>query len=286
MSIFKIALLCLPLLAIVCSAAPVQAPESQTVIKAIDTEWPMTPEYVIRDDIQAYYENTVDEVLSVRSEDILNWLATTVNSHSTEQTLRPQAKLMGLDDVHDACLTMMPGFVAKHINQINTRLYAAVEPSVNEFLPQLWPDYAQTNQMTDLDAKTIHPEIASSLYSLNQAIGSRLMEITTEYNLSEKIVDDMNLCNAHSQTETASTDLWMYVAKLMAFPRLFRDQLPNPRLAEESRLASSFSDTNNGSFIDIHLKSVYSSLWFEFDNRMNDLFSTIQRDLVDGAIEA
>ncbi|KAI9022198.1 hypothetical protein CLU79DRAFT_751613 [Phycomyces nitens] len=285
MSILSVAFLCLFLFTLVLSA-PVQSPESQNVIKAMDNEWPMTPEYVIRDDVQAYYENTVDEVLSVRSEDILNWLATTVNSRAIEKTLRPQAQLLGLTDVHDSCLTMMPGFVAKHINQINTRLYAAVEPSVNEFLPQLWPDYAQTNQMTKSDAKTIRPEISSSLYSLNQAIGSRLMDITTEYNLSEKIVQDMNVCNAHSQTEAASTDLWMYVSKLMAFPRLFRDQIPNPRLSGESRLGSSFDDTENGSFIDIHLKSVYSSLWFEFDNRMNDLFSTIQRDLVDGAIEA
>lgn len=235
--------------------------------------------HIIRTNLQEYYENVLDEVLSSRGKDFLLSMGRMRPDRrgGVFETLQKEAGAFGVRDVHSSCLVKLPDLVQSHINQLHGYLLDAVEPSLQVLYPKVVVNVEEVDRViaavkTD-GGSFANEELVSIVYSLNQAMGHYLGEQIDQYDIFTRISADMNQCNSHVpepiQTDTLISKLksWLFpenIAGSHAFPK---------RESEQSSVTQRFLTS--------HLDVVRQDIWAEFDAQINDLIASITQDIWD-----
>ncbi|KAG0165076.1 hypothetical protein DFQ28_009262 [Apophysomyces sp. BC1034] len=230
-------------------------------------EWPLTSDLVVRDTLQGYYENMVDDVIGGYNEQLLVWLVHSMNTVQLNTIIKTQASLLGLDHASGACLMKMPGIIAKHVNRISNIVLSTIDPTVDHFLPVLGPRDATTE------------ELETAFTSLNQVVGHHLLQSIDNYDLLMQVTQDMETCEEQYEDEDddmdsdaasldllTDSDIWSWLShRLPGF--LFQKKHPQPPLET--------------AFLDDYLTTIKDQIWVELDARVPDLITTIQADLLE-----
>ncbi|KAF7724958.1 hypothetical protein EC973_000539 [Apophysomyces ossiformis] len=227
-------------------------------------EWPLTSDFVVRDTLQGYYENVVDDVIGGYNEQLLIGLVHSMNTQALKTTIQRQATLLGLHHASDACLVKMPGIIARHVNRIHHLVLAAIDPAIEHYLPKLSP--------TD----TTTEELESAFASLNQAMGDHFIRKMEYYNLRGQVVQDMEQCEEEYDVEedlvdpepsSSMAEMWSWLSHRLP-AMIFGQKQPEPPMS-------------NNPLLEDYLETVRSQLWVELDDRIPDLVTTIQTDILD-----
>ncbi|KAG0175421.1 hypothetical protein DFQ28_000051 [Apophysomyces sp. BC1034] len=210
-------------------------------------DWPLTVN--IRDTIEGYYENIVDEVLSTNSEVFL--LDLTHMRSIQSGRLRLEASQLGLKNVNDDCLFKMPGIIAQNVHQLNEQVFGSIDGLVSTYLPLLLP-----RQLSTLDDRRLD----ELLQSINQAMVFELIQKMQNYELSSRIIHEMKLCQTGAVTDNKFAS---QVQRWLAFAG------PKSIVPKGTSAVDRFSQTTR-----LHLTSALHA-------RLSDLQSLISEDLRD-----
>ncbi|KAF7728816.1 hypothetical protein EC973_005442 [Apophysomyces ossiformis] len=155
-------------------------------------ECPLTT--TIRDAVEGYYENIVDEILSTNSETFL--LDLTHMRSIQSGRLRSVASQLNLENLNDACLLEMPAIIAKNVQQLNEQVYDSVNVLLDRYLPLLLPRYV---------SKLDNIRLNELLLSLNKVVVYELNETIENYKLTSRITQEMNACQTSARTAVKFT---------------------------------------------------------------------------------
>ncbi|KAI8341021.1 hypothetical protein BC941DRAFT_449507 [Chlamydoabsidia padenii] len=236
---------------------------------------------MVHDDIQGYYENIIDEVLSIHSEDVLVQMAHSMNDQqSLEHLLQPQAIALLHHPVQETCLSRMPGMIAHHLHRLHTTLLDTIEPTLYTLI-QTQP-IEITNQQD-----TLH-----HLAQLNNAMDQQVMRVLNQERLEHKVAMDLSVCDIQQNQVLATTfthrrSLWSVLKNL--WKQAASSRRPGRMIAEDARVtdldhlnAVIQDDTLFApSLLQSYLDTVMSSLHMEFNDRLIDLYTVLKTDIFD-----
>ncbi|KAG1116727.1 hypothetical protein G6F42_013623 [Rhizopus arrhizus] len=232
------------------NALPVQhafVPSSPSHENSIDAQ-----EYTVYSSVIEYYENLIDATLSSESEELLINLIH-LPKESMKNILTLQAESMGFKTVSDKQLNKMPALVGKHIQAMNTHVYESIEPIVNSHWSAVWDKkllYADDQE-----------EILSFLSSLNGFVAKKLVDQVDNYNLLEKVKQDM--VALYDREQEQSWFRW---------------------LSNTKKIVLSLEDTvteEDANFLRQHITDIRTSLMMELHIQFMDFFTRIQSDIID-----
>lgn len=159
----------------------------------------------------------------------------------------------------DTCVTKMPGYIGNHVHQLNARVYGAIQPAVGEALPALWPKQ---------DNVPAQHELATIVYSLNQAVWHRLAAALDDYGLVGRVAYDLQSCDA-AITEINTTPL---PSSASATARSWIDAL-------RSAFSNLLAPCDHQGFLQAHLDNMRADLGAELESRTGELVMTLYNDL-------
>lgn len=153
----------------------------------------------------------------------------------------------------DKQLNKMPALVGKHIQAMNTHVYESIEPIVNILWPAVWDKkllYADNQE-----------EILSFLSSLNGIVAKKLVDQVDNYDLLEKVKQDM--VALYDREQEQSWFRW---------------------LSNTKKIVLSLEDTvteEDANFLRQHITDIRTSLLMELHIQFMDFFTRIQSDIID-----
>lgn len=206
---------------------------------AQESQWSNT--MMIQETVTSFYETVVDEVVSAHSEDLL----AKTRRHGKYKSAVIQQKDR-LTSILDSCVARYVGY---HIHALNKQVYAAIFPILGGTLPAVWP--ADNRMLTE-------DQVASALYSLNQAVSDGLARTFDEYQLLDRV---RHACRSRDPVALFGRRWIGYL-------------LP--------RVISQNVDLH---FLKDHLQNVRTELSKELDCRAGDLVMTIYNDLYEQELE-
>lgn len=148
----------------------------------------------------------------------------------------------------------MPSLIGKHIQVMNTNVYESIESIVNLYWPTVWDKrllYADNQE-----------EILSFLSAFNGIVAKKLIDQVDEYNLLEKIKQDMM---ALYEKEQESWFHWFSSTKEML-------------LSNDDSWPTTEQEPN---FLRQHVTDIRTSLLMELHIQFMDLFTRIQSDIIE-----
>lgn len=173
----------------------------------------------------------------------------------------------------------MPGYVGAHVHQLNAEVFEAISPIIEEMLPDLWPDYqvlANTVMSSSEPSPPAvpHYQIATALYSLNQAISHELSNVLDKYKLIDRVRQDMLSCGeAIAETQDSMTDNI----------RNYLVQARHRFLTGLGKMLNKDCDPvehdSHQFFLQSYLRATRRELWSELEARLGDLVMTIYNDI-------
>ncbi|KAI9287484.1 hypothetical protein BC943DRAFT_335263 [Umbelopsis sp. AD052] len=245
---------------------------------------PQETERIIRSNLREYYENILDEVLSSRGSDVLLSMGRMRPDRrgGVFETLQKEAGAFGVHDVHASCLVQLPEMITVQITQLHGHLLESVEPNLVELWPTLMPSRDTYRKAEDFEFNEEIPsmslpgqdELISTVYSLNQAMGYRLSQQIDRFDVFLKVSADINSCNSKlpnvSKTTSWFSDIISWLSPTQTDPS---------GISLEKRENAESSTTKR--FLNSHLDIVRQEMWTEFDDRVNDLITSISEDIMD-----
>lgn len=148
----------------------------------------------------------------------------------------------------------MPSLIGKHIQVMNTNTYESIESIVNLYWPTVWDKrllYADNQE-----------EILSFLSALNGIVAKKLIDQVDEYNLLEKIKQDMM---ALYEKEQEPWFHWFSSTKEML-------------LSNDDSWSATEQEPN---FLRQHVTDIRTSLLMELHIQFMDFFTRIQSDIIE-----
>lgn len=181
----------------------------------------------------------------------------------------------------DLCLAKLPGYVGAHVYQLNAEMFEAISPIIEEMLPQLWPDYKNLEDtvMSSEDPAppaVPHYQIASALYSLNQAVSHELATVLDKFKLIDRVRQDMLGCEqAIEETQDTMTDnIRNYLVQA-------RHRFLTGLGKMLNREHDPMEHDSHQFFLQSYLRAARRELWSELEARLGDLVMTIYNDIYD-----
>ncbi|KAI8370562.1 uncharacterized protein BYT42DRAFT_617105 [Radiomyces spectabilis] len=241
----------------------------------VEENWPLATEFAIRDDIQSYYENIVDEVLSTYSEVLLLEMQYNSYRHGKRTPyFQEQATLIGLSHANEKCVLKLPAYVGQHLYEMNNHVFSQVEPIVDGFIATLWP--------THIDIKPGEPlpenEVASFVHSLNEAVTFHILKTIRDYDITAHVMHAMKQCDVIK----SATDDSHSSCRHSRWINYLKSLIPS-----SSRLGAYFSPpptsmpSSQKPALTTYLETVATELRQGFDNELESLTDKIQQDLIE-----
>ncbi|KAI8384831.1 uncharacterized protein BYT42DRAFT_603796 [Radiomyces spectabilis] len=254
----------------------------QQTVQSIEDDWPLTSEFAVRDNIQTYYENIVDDVLSTQSEDLLLGLSRSLRDRQQlTKLLGPQAARLGFVSMHETCMMKMPGFIASRLNELNNRIFTSVDPAVSEWLPVRWPegDHPEVvlGTLRERDEWSEQNELVSSLQSLKQDIQQSLWQVMDQYALHQQIAKDIQTCQQEREASTSDSHASHRLSWFTNLGQWFGNRDTTPK---EERDLSDVSSSEASDMLQVYIDAIRIELASEFDDRIDTLVSNIYTDLL------
>ncbi|KAI8088999.1 uncharacterized protein BX664DRAFT_314246 [Halteromyces radiatus] len=240
---------------------------------------------MLHDDIQAYYENIADEVISTHSEDVLVQLAQAMNDQTTLETfLQPQAIALLHHPVQETCLMRMPGMIAQQLHRLHTKVLDAMEPTLDKLL-QEYPIQDDMMQLT----------------LLNAAMGEHVTQLFDRLQLEHKVALDLSACEIQQNQQQQKprpppSSFWLLLksvwkkATLTSSPPAGRmmAELDNNPMDQHITVVEDHHHHHDASLfvpgpslLRSHLDHLVTALLFEFEDRLLDLETTLRSDVFD-----
>jgi hypothetical protein len=148
----------------------------------------------------------------------------------------------------------MPSLVGKHIQAMNTHIYESIESIVNLYWPTVWNKkllYADDQE-----------DILSFLSAFNGIVAKNLIEQVDDYNLLEKVKQDMMAL--YEKEQEKSWFHWFSSTKEMILSN--NDLLPK---------------TKEANFLRQHVTDIRTNLLLELHLQFMDFFTRIQSDIIE-----
>ncbi|ORZ18036.1 hypothetical protein BCR42DRAFT_490690 [Absidia repens] len=235
---------------------------------------------VIHDDIQTYYENIVDEIISTRSEDVLMKLAHSMsNDESLESLLQPQAITLLDHPVQGTCLARMPGMIAQQLHRLHTKVLDAIEPAVDSLLKT----YPLT--ITELDDGQPQPQqMQQNLVLLNNAMDQHVMQVLKQAHLEHKVALQLAVCENQLDATPPRRSLWLLLKNIWLNAAKTAKSSSNEK---EQQDASPYNHDHDSLFVSSPsllsslLDTFADNLHLEFEGRLVDLYATLRSDVFD-----
>ncbi|CAO3596195.1 unnamed protein product [Absidia cylindrospora] len=277
---------------------------------------------MIHDDIQGYYENILDEVISTHNEDVLVQLAHSMNDqHSLERLLQPQAIAILHHPVQETCLTRMPGLIAQHLHHLHTKLLDRIEPTIDTLLKSHSLLLTEQQEHDDLPARHQQDmDMMEKLTLLNKAVDQHVMQIFNQARLEHKLALDLSACEIQQNQLASSTpasshpvplpqnrSLWLLLKNLWKkAAEAASSRRPGRMMAElgdhdcnKNIVLDNLVTVVDGeyqererdslfipgpSLLQTHLNTIAGSLHSEFKTRLADLHTMLRSDVFDEEI--
>ncbi|CAO3598653.1 unnamed protein product [Absidia cylindrospora] len=233
---------------------------------------------VVHDDIQTYYENIVDEIISTRSEDVLMKLAHSMNNdESLESLLQPQAVTLLDHPVQGACLARMPGMIAQQLHRLHTKVLDAIEPTVDTLL-QTYP-----LAITELDDGQQLQQMQQQLVLLNNAMDQHVMQILKQAHLEHKVALQLAVCENQLDSTPPRRSLWLLLKNIW-----LNAAKSSSNEKEQQQDVSPYNHdslfVSSPSLLSSLLDTFADNLHLEFKGRLVDLYTTLRSDVFDEEI--
>lgn len=256
--------------------------------------WYQSEEYGIYSTMVDYYENLVDLTLSSESEELLIDLIHLPRT-SMNHILNLQANLIGMEkltgkmhikrsqreNTHIMCsmldkqLLQMPSIIGKHIQQMNTKLFKSVEEVITIHWSTFWDIRILEENQEDL--------MLSFLTSFNGIVAKKLMDGMDNYDLLEKIKDDIMSITTAEESDLPATSVlpsWLQTLKHDIRSVLLWLWEDNGCTGKTSNKNTASSDMEID-FLRQHLANIRASLLMELHTQFMDFYSRLQADILD-----
>ncbi|KAI7853142.1 hypothetical protein BDC45DRAFT_570301 [Circinella umbellata] len=266
-------------------AAPLRLQQQQ---QQDQDDWPLSNAVMIRDTIEGFYETVVDDVLSAHTEDLLVMLTHSPRNKKLKLLQAQATTLRDGSSLQDACLAKMPGYIGNQLHQLNARVFGAIRGIVGEALPAVWPNYdalEATMMSTEAPPPVPQHQVATALYSLNLAVGHRLTQVFEDFDLLDRLRNDLSACDqsiADSIQEDTTITTITTTSTMTTTKMTMTDYIVNAGHRFIHRLfwtrgCGKFD--NDTRFLETWLRSARADLRSELETRVGDLIMTIYNDL-------
>ncbi|CAO3639080.1 unnamed protein product [Cunninghamella echinulata] len=178
------------------------------------TELSTTNQMILYDDIQGYYENILDEIISTQSEDLLVRLSNAKNDmDQLTSLLQPQANALlssssssssfsssSSNTLNPICLQRMPSMIAHQLHDIHSEMMSSVEPSLQSVFSRHF-DFSkkELNNMTP-------EEFYSQLKALHQDLSYQLLSLFKHQPLEKELTQALIQCEQQQQVNNQLHD--------------------------------------------------------------------------------
>ncbi|KAI8339449.1 hypothetical protein BC941DRAFT_500957 [Chlamydoabsidia padenii] len=212
---------------------------------------PLSKAMVITEDMQTYYENLLDQIISSHSEEFLLSMANSMTRENMDTIYRPQATmLLGKSDpVHDVCLYRMPQWIGKYVHDTHAKTYEMVSPVIQSYMDHHW----HQQEMTPNDIKEF-------LVSLNRHLINRIEQTMLDPRI---VLSDLA---AKLQSCQQNYEKSFFLKRL--YMRVFQTKFINE------------GDMQNH-FLVKYMEEMHMDLVSQIDDGVPDLVELIQNDLDD-----
>ncbi|KAI8089740.1 uncharacterized protein BX664DRAFT_386177 [Halteromyces radiatus] len=225
---------------------------------------------MINEDIQAHYENILDEVISTHNEDFLLTMTHSMTKDKLVSYYRPQINLLLNDDdyIDDKCLYRLPHLLGKQLFDIHADTFAMVAPMVQNYMKMHWPT------PEDLDEEEMTAiEIEDHLVQLNSHLMTRVNHIMMDPKvISSHLAQQLHACQQqyHPYQHGHLWKRWMI--------HLFG-------VYDNHNVWKSEDREWQDHFLFKYLMDMQQDLKDQLDTRMEDLVQILQDDLYDEFVD-
>ncbi|KAI9299538.1 hypothetical protein BJ944DRAFT_274150 [Cunninghamella echinulata] len=184
------------------------------------TELSTTNQMILYDDIQGYYENILDEIISTQSEDLLVRLSNAKNDmDQLTSLLQPQANALlssssfsSSNTLNPTCLQRMPSMIAHQLHDIHSEMMSSVEPSLQSVFSRHF-DFSK-KELNDMTPE----EFYTQLKALHQELSHQLLSLFKHQPLEKELTQALIQCEQqqtinqlHDEKKKAMPDVWSFL---------------------------------------------------------------------------